>query len=96
MWQHQTNPNSGRKEDLLNCCTKVVFSPVVGYSCPAGLSDNLSGVGCKPGSASSGSVGGTAALSVCLRWLPCRGCVWAGKQLSSLLRQVAAQTQYQL
>lgn len=65
VWQHQTIHDAGRREDLLNCCTKVFFTPVARYSCPARLSDNLSGAGCKPSSASSGSVGGTAALSVC-------------------------------
>lgn len=86
VWQHQTIHNAGRREDLLNCCTKLCFSPVARYSCPARLSDNLSGAGCKPSSAASGSVGGTAALSVCWRWPPCRDCVWAGRNASKQLR----------
>lgn len=77
----------------------MVFSSVAMYSSPARLSDNLSGTGCKDSSASSGSVGGTAALCVLKVAALQRLCLGRqeGKPATqrSVFRQVAAQTHYE-
>jgi hypothetical protein len=76
----------------------VVFSPIVGYGCPARLSDKLAWTSCNDGYFSGGSVGGTAVLSVlkvaqrkdCLCRQECKSAAQ-----SSLFGQVAEQTHYQ-